>query len=92
MTLHRFTTGGFVLHKVHIVGSPCRFSAWFNTIGDLIDAEGFNTLGHRHDVKKHSAAWVELSRIGKRYVLPEFLPADSHPGWQRLESAIENAD
>ena len=34
-----FENGGFVLHKVFLPGSVCKFSAWYDKQGELLDAE-----------------------------------------------------
>lgn len=45
MQIQQFTTGGYVAHKMHVTGSPCRFSAWFTAEGVLIDAERIDRAG-----------------------------------------------
>ena len=34
-----FYRGGFVVHRVYIGGSKCRFSAWYDENGNFLDGE-----------------------------------------------------
>ena len=46
MQRHNFSSGGYCLHKVTVAGSNRVFSAWFNPLGVLIDAEARDRQGH----------------------------------------------
>lgn len=41
----QFPSGGFVLHKIRIIGSTCRFSAWYDADGKLIDSLAITAKG-----------------------------------------------
>jgi hypothetical protein len=61
MQFHRFTTGGFVVHKA--AGGAT--SAWFDASHNLLDAEFRDSIGRTRQVKRDSARWRELERIGR---------------------------
>lgn len=67
MQLHRFTSGGYCLHK--ITGSwRGNVSAWFDRDGKLLDAEQILTpFGSSRPVKRDGPMWREIQRVGKRY-------------------------
>ena len=48
--IQKFTTGGFVAHKMTVAGSPCRFSAWFTAAGVLNDCERIDRAGRAYPV------------------------------------------
>lgn len=39
-----FQNGGFVPHKVYLPDSVCKFSAWYDKHGELLDAERIDRL------------------------------------------------
>jgi len=45
-----FAGGGVVIHKIHLAGSACRFSAWLDASGVLLDAERVNRAGRSYPV------------------------------------------
>lgn len=59
-----FENGGFVIHKITLPGSCCKFSAWFSPEGKLLDAERINSLGRSLHV--NHAQRDALKRIGAR--------------------------
>jgi hypothetical protein len=50
MQVQQFTTGGYVVHKMRVPGSRCRFSAWFTDDGVLDDCERIDAKGHTYPV------------------------------------------
>ena len=67
MQLATFENGGFVIHRATVESSPCRFSAWFTTGGDLIDAERIDRRNRGFRVAPASPAWETLARLGRVY-------------------------
>jgi hypothetical protein len=65
MQFASFSSGGFVLHKV-IIGR-LRYSAWFDSSGKLLDAEGFDSRNRTHGVKRDGPVWQQLQLIGEGY-------------------------
>lgn len=57
---------GFVLHKVTLPGRSGRFSAWFDSAGNLCDAEHIRVNGTVARPIKQAIS--ELRPIGFRYV------------------------
>ena len=49
---------GFVIHRVD--GA----SAWFNSQGDILDAERRDTLGRYRQIKPNSPRWRALAQLG----------------------------
>jgi len=58
-----FSNGGFVMHKLRIASSDCKFSAWFNRDGELLSAERIDKLGR--SVAATKAQCAELARKGR---------------------------
>lgn len=44
-----FPSGGFVLHKIRLIGSPRRFSAWYDSEGNLIDSRAIDSQGREYE-------------------------------------------
>ena len=44
-----FPSGGFVLHKVRLIGTPRRFSAWYDEQGVLIDSCAIDSQGCEYE-------------------------------------------
>lgn len=66
MQVHTFPNGGFVAHKVYITGSTCEFSIWFDSSGNLTDAERIDKRHRGYTVKHASAAWINLGNVARR--------------------------
>lgn len=49
---------GFVIHRID--GA----SAWFNSQGDILDAERRDTLGRYRQIKPNSPRWRALAHLG----------------------------
>lgn len=62
-----FSTGGFVLHRVKVAGYASRFSAWFDSNGMLVDAEGIDSRGRSRQIPIGRGVAHELQRIGNLY-------------------------
>lgn len=63
-----FDQGGFVLHRITLPGSPCRFSAWADRAGELLDAARYDAREREYSVPRASRQWRELLRIARREV------------------------
>jgi hypothetical protein len=67
----RFSTGGFVLHKITGDFSG-KCSAWFDEKGEILAAEQIIPYAGRSEisrsVKKNGPIWETCKMIGKRYV------------------------
>lgn len=57
-----FMNGGFVLHKAYISGSECKFSAWYDKAGNLLDAERYDSMHRAY--KATAPQLAELERLG----------------------------
>ena len=57
-----FSTGGFVVHKIRLNGS--KFSAWYDSVGTLIDAERIDSRDRSYAPGRLQR--IELERIGPR--------------------------
>ena len=66
MQVHTFPNGSFVVHKVYITGSACKFSIWFDSSGNLTDAERIDKRHRGYNVKHASAAWINLESVARR--------------------------
>ncbi len=63
----RFSTGGYVLHKVMIDGT--KYSAWYSATGELLDAEQYTTSNVARPVPLRLVnIRAELTKIGGRYL------------------------
>lgn len=66
MQLHTFPNGSFVAHGVYITDSTCRFSIWFDSSGNLTDAERFDKRQRGYNVNHASLAWNSLASVARR--------------------------
>ena len=66
MQVHTFPNGSFVVHKVYITSSACKFSIWFDSSGILTDAERIDKRQRGYAVKHASAAWINLGSTARR--------------------------
>ncbi len=66
MQVRTFPNGGFVAHKVYITESTCKFSIWFDSSGNLTDAERIDKRHRGYTVKHASAAWISLESVARR--------------------------
>jgi hypothetical protein len=66
MQTHTFPNGSFVVHKVYITESTCKFSIWFDSSGNLTDAERIDKRNRSYTVKHASAAWISLGSVARR--------------------------
>jgi hypothetical protein len=66
MQFHIFSNGNFVAHKVYITCSACKFSIWFDSSGNLMDAERIDKRQRGYAVKHASAAWINLESVARR--------------------------
>ena len=66
MQVHTFPNGGFVAHKVYITSSTCEFSIWFDSSGNLTDAERIDKRNRSYTVKHASPAWINLESVARR--------------------------
>jgi hypothetical protein len=66
MQIHTFSTGSFVAHKVYITESTCKFSIWFDSSGNLTDAQRIDKRHRGYEVKHASAAWISLESVARR--------------------------
>ena len=66
MQIARFENGGFVLHRVGLVGYKGRFSAWYSAAGELLDCEQI-TFGFPNGRKAPEGAKIGLARLGPIY-------------------------
>lgn len=66
MQFHTFPNGGFVAHKVYITGSACKFSIWFDSSGNLTEAERIDKRHRGYNVKHASPAWISLESVARR--------------------------
>ena len=69
MQISKFEAGGFVIHRKMLPGRVGRFSAWYDSSGNLLDAEQI-TPHYPRGRKPHRDAVKELSRLGG-YVLQD---------------------
>ena len=65
-----FSTGGFVVHKVYISGSQCKFSAWYDENGKLVDAERIDARGVSYPATTKQRA--ELNGRGRGFLFRAF--------------------
>jgi hypothetical protein len=66
MQIHTFPNGSFVAHKVYTTESTCKFSIWFDSSGNLTDAERIDKRHRGSTVKHASAAWISLENVARR--------------------------
>lgn len=57
-----FPSGGFVLHKIKIIGSISKFSAWYDAQGNLLAAERIDRKWR--SVQPSEQQLVELAKGG----------------------------
>ena len=69
MQISRFTTGGFVIHKMLLQNYKGRFSAWYDEEGKLLDAEQLFDHMHERSVVKGGPIWQRLQEVGKRLAI-----------------------
>lgn len=50
MIVSHFAGGGVAVHKIRLSGSACRFSAWLDASGVLLDAERIDAAGRGYPV------------------------------------------
>jgi hypothetical protein len=50
MQVSHFAGGGVAVHKIRLSGSACRFSAWLDANGVLLDAERIDAAGRGYPV------------------------------------------
>lgn len=60
MQISKFTSGGFVAHKIHLDGYASTFSAWVGPCENLRDAYRVDASGRAFPVAKGSRAWARL--------------------------------
>lgn len=63
-TIAPFTNGYKVAHRLSVPGSPARFSAWYDTQGQLIDAERIDRRGTASPVNEGGFQWRYLANLG----------------------------
>ena len=63
--LHRFSDGGFVLHRITDPQMAGRMSAWYDAQGNVLDAEAYDKLNRAHPVKANSFAWGVAQKYGR---------------------------
>jgi hypothetical protein len=63
--IQTFTNGGFVVHKIYISGSKCKFSAWYDADGKLENAARYDA--HNREFEATEAQRKELNRLGRMY-------------------------
>ena len=66
MQFHTFPDGCFVAHKVYITGSACKFSIWFDSSGNLTEAERIDKRRRGYAVKHANPAWINLESVARR--------------------------
>lgn len=66
MQIHTFSNGGFVAHRVYITESACKFSIWFDAVGNLTDAARYDKRRREYPVNHASAAWNSLGSVARR--------------------------
>jgi hypothetical protein len=66
MRVHTFPNGSFVAHRVYITESTCKFSIWFDSSGNLTDAERIDKRPRGYNVKHASPAWISLENVARR--------------------------
>lgn len=65
----RFSTGGYVLHK--LMGNV---SAWLDDSGALLNAEAKDRLGRFRPVKRGGPQWERVESGGRVYAEPKGAP------------------
>lgn len=65
MQIAQFSNGGFVLHRVSVVGYKGRFSAWYDAAGALLDCEQI-APGFPNGRRAPSGARPSLEALGRR--------------------------
>ena len=73
MQYARYSTGGYVLHKLRGYWSG-RVSAWFDAKGNLTAAEHILASGAGRDVPRRSPMWAAIQQYGGP--LAHVLPAE----------------
>lgn len=64
---HKFHDGGYVLHKIEFQGR--KFSAWYTSTGELIDAELVMASGETRRVHtRYIVIRAHLTKVGQRYL------------------------
>lgn len=72
MQLSTFSNGGFVIHKIYIGESRCRFSAWFDADGKILDCERIDARGRPYPASDKQKAAVDFAcRYVKRDMAKE---------------------
>ena len=66
MHVHYFPNGSFVVHKVYITSSACKFSIWSDSSGTLTDAARYDRLHREFPVNHASEAWNSLASVARR--------------------------
>ena len=61
-----FENGGFVLHKVFLPGSVCKFSAWYDKQGELLDAEKIDGAGRELIYRGACLSREQARRYGEK--------------------------
>lgn len=70
MQVARFTSGGFVVHKLRLAGLASWFSIWVSEHGILQDAERFDRRGIAYRVPRESMCWGQLQVTADRLAGP----------------------
>ena len=65
MQIKRFSSGGYVAHKIHVEGMASKFSAWFSAEGDLLDVERIDRQHRSYPVRVSSEAWQSIAGRGR---------------------------
>lgn len=63
-----FSTGGFVMHKIKIIGSESRFSAWYDKDGNLVAAERIDRRNRCYQPGKDQMVQLAKGGNGSHYV------------------------
>lgn len=63
----KFSTGGYVLHKMGTKSGKGKASAWFDANGVMISAERFDSRGRSRAVVVKSPLWEHLQDVGRYY-------------------------
>lgn len=58
-----FANGGFALHRVFLPNSVCKFSAWYDKQGTLLDAEKIDGAGRSFN--PNDKQMNHLKQLGK---------------------------
>lgn len=79
MQISRFSTGGYVIHKILLQRGKGRFSAWYDKTGKLLDAEQIFDSGQTRQVVENGPTWQRLAEVGGRFTKPNPEPAEVVP-------------